>query len=665
MNMSFYLTLAKTNIKKNSKHSIPFILTCICTIMMFYMMCFLTNNKGVSSTGGATGSMLLQEVLFLGTIVIGIFAVIFLLYTNSFLIKQRKKEFALYHILGMEKKHISKIIAIETLIIAVISFSLGIALGIIFSKLMVLLVYSLLSFDVPYGFEISFKSIGITLLVFAAIYSIMLLNNIKQVFFTNTIELLKGSNSGEKEPKTKWLMAAAGIICIGIGYYFAITVKSPVEALPIFLLAVILVIFGTYFIFIAGSIVILKLLRKNKGYYYKTKHFISVSGMIYRMKQNAAGLASICILSTMVLIMISTTTSLYLSLEDNLRYAYPRDLIVTVTDANSKYENGMPDSLIDSIKEAADINQVEMINNIHYSDLSFNALLYNDQLIMQTEYYNDSDSSGISVYFITISDYNSIHNKNISLKENEVLIYTKEFDYKYDNISISNSNFIVKEHLMSIDTLNFRYDTGNRLYIVISDRSVINDNIKTTNFLWRIVYGFDSHSDSEKIISLFDDMLTLVRSGDYGEFLESGYYLGSSEQSRTEFITLYGGLFFLGIFLSILFIMAAVLIMYYKQISEGYDDKKRFEIMQNVGMNHSEIKKSIHSQILLVFFLPIITAGIHVAAAFKLITRLMALLNMTNEKLFLACTLICLLIFAVFYTLVYMLTARTYYKIVK
>lgn len=326
MSKGYYTKLALNNIKKNSKAYIPYILTCIGTIIMFYNMIFLVvvKDMGPISNNGS-----LRFMLLLGTIITGIFSFIFLSYTNNFLIKQRKKEFGLFNILGMEKRHIAKIMFFETFFIGLISLVAGIVGGILISKLMILLLLKIINFKVVFGFEIPVAAVITTLVLFGVIFFVNLIYNILQVHLSKPIELLKGGNVGDREPKTKWVSTIVGILSLGFGYYLALTAKSPLVALNMFFIAVIFVMIGTHNLFKAGSIALLKSLRKNKNYYYKTNHFISVSGMIYRMKQNAAGLANICILSTAVIITLFTTVSLYVGLEDVLRSRYPRNIVIT------------------------------------------------------------------------------------------------------------------------------------------------------------------------------------------------------------------------------------------------------------------------------------------------------------------------------------------------
>lgn len=665
MNKFFYPKLAATNLKKNNKTYVPYIITCICTVMMFYMMYTLSVNDGLDKMKGGDS---LKILLNLGNYVIGIFAVIFLTYTNSFLIKRRKKEFGLFNILGMEKRHLSIIMFYETIYVSVISLIIGILGGIALSKIMFLILLKILDFQVQMGFFISINGIITSLLLFGGIFFFTLLNNMRQIHLANPIELLKGGNLGEKEPKTKWLLVLIGILALGGGYYISLTTENPMKALYLFFVAVILVIIGTYCLFTAGSIALLKLLRKNKSYYYKTKHFISVSGMIYRMKQNAVGLANICILSTMVLVMLSTTVSLYVGMEDIIAERYPRQIMIT-TKESSKESDTILSNRIEEVLKKNDVTPMNSINYLYFNVLAtlegtkFNA---NQEEIGQ----NFGGDSFSYVTFISLEDYNRVIGENNSLENNEVLMYTSG-RYSSEIFAILDKIFQIKEKadkkIIDLAGSNVYF---NNYYVVVKDYGVLEELVAAFNEInitnednyynqtISSYYGFDTEANKEDVLKIYEELKN------NSDKLPTSTYVESSVDSKESFLALYGGLFFLGIFLGALFMMATILIIYYKQISEGYDDKERFQIMQKVGLSKEEVKKTIHSQVLTVFFLPLITAVIHIVFAFPVITRLLAMLNLTNVTLFGIFTGITILIFAIVYGIVYSITAREYYKIV-
>lgn len=671
MSRFFYFKLAITNIKKNAKTYVPYIITSILTICMFYIICSLSNNPDLTK---ATGTSTMSEVLFLGTIVCGIFAVIFLFYTNSFLMKRRKKEFGLYNILGMEKKHISRVVLCETLIISVISLVLGLLIGILFDKLMLLLLLSMFSVKIPLGFYISSTSLSTTFVLFAAIFVLIFLNSIRQIHLAKPIELLQGSSVGEKEPKAKCFIALLGFICLGTGYYIAVTTTNPIAALTLFFVAVILVIIGTYLVFTAGSIVLLKTLRKNKNYYYKTKNFISVSGMIYRMKQNAVGLANICVLSTMVLVMLSSTFSLWYGMNDIVDNYYPREFQFSPSGHSSKDIKNLKAWVNNTLD---DFNQ-EPTDILEYTTLNFACIDKGDTFVVDkanSTYANTVDNIS-TLSFVTLNDYNKIYNSNVKLNDDEVLICSNREKYTEPILKIFNYTFKIKDTFENFPTDQYVAANVAKNHVVVVKNI---DILKNINKLQQKVYGdmasdikylyfFNVDTNAENILKInnkFTDEMQAM--ANYPEGTNKYIYQGKidcREDSRNNLIALNGGLLFIGVFLGVLFMIATILIMYYKQISEGYDDKERFAIMQKVGISHKEIKKSIHSQVLTVFFLPLIVAGIHIAFAFPFITKILAILNLTNIKLFAIATCGSFLIFAIFYGIVYRITARSYYKIV-
>ncbi len=660
MSKSFYFKLAAENIKKNSKTYIPFMLTCIITIAMFYIILSLSGNPGIAAMRGASFITMFMSI---GSVTVGIFAVIFLFYTNSFLIKRRKKEFGLYNILGMEKRHISVVVFIEIFYTAAISLIIGLPGGILLDKLMYLIISRLLNVEVTLGFYVSVESLIASVIFFGAIFFFIFLNTLRQICFSNPIELLKGESMGEREPKTRWLMTVLGVGCLGAGYYISVTTRDIVSAFMMFFLAVILVILGTYMLFTAGSVFILKTLRKNKRYYYKTKHFISVSGLIYRMKQNAAGLANICILSTMVLVMISSTSCLMMGMDEILKENFPYDLTLEVRRA---YWSEDSEEKLSQFDEAVDII-TEYEKEISRADFLY--------VMDFVGYFQDGKvsfegmSSPYFLCFVTAEDYNKAFGGELVLKKGEIAAaplnkddanfnsesinlfgieckIKEKADYFYahngDNNVIAEKAAIILSDIDAMHELSDKY----REFYEISESGYRGDKVININF---------TANDEKRHNAILSDLAE--KTGDF-------VLLTSRADGKYNFLDLYGGLFFLGLFLGTLFIMAAVLIIYYKQISEGYDDKKRFEIMQNVGLSKGEVRASIHSQVLTVFFLPLVMAGIHMTAAFPILKSLLEGMGMTKTWLFLSCTAVSFLVFAVFYIVVYLLTARSYYKIV-
>lgn len=669
MSKGFYTKLAADNIKKNAKTYIPYIITCIITAAMFYIINSLSNNEKIHNIYG--GETILTTLGF-GTYIVAIFAFIFLFYTNSFLMKRRKKEFGIFNILGMEKRHISKVLLFENIYVVILSLVLGIAVGIALDKVMFLVIQKMLGVEYSLGFYISWKSMKDTVLLFGVIFVCIFLNSLRQIHLAKPVELLRGGNVGEKEPKTKWFMAILGVICLAIGYYISITSENPLQSLNLFFIAVILVILGTYFLFIAGSIALLKMLRKNKRYYYKTKHFIAVSGMIYRMKQNAVGLANICILSTMVLVMISSTSSLVFGMNDLLETRYPYDIAVYSEDINNK--NNI--ETVEKVQKLIKDSNADVKNEEEYSYIDF-SILRNKNKFYYPENSNSLNLNDLNkmnlILMISLDDYNSIKSSNETLDENEIIVCSRRKEYEYSTLNLFDKEYKVKKSIK--DSIKNGPFASNNLtegiQIVVKDKSILDetnryikenfdefDENDSDDALVKQLHGFDINGSDDYKKALHDDIEKLLKESNFKGDVEC------RQSQREAFKGLYGGMFFLGIFLGSIFTMATILIIYYKQISEGYEDKERFRIMQNVGMSHTEVKRSIHSQIMTVFFMPLILAGIHVAFAFPIVKRILMILNLLNTNLYVICTIGCFFAFAVIYATIYLLTAKIYYRIV-
>ena len=664
MNKGMYTKLAITNIKNNRQFYFPYLMTGIITVAMFYIMCALESNPGIQSMPGAKD---LGLILRLGIGVIGIFAVIFLFYTNSFIIKRRKKELGIYNILGMEKRHIAKILSKEAFFTAIIAIGGGLVTGVLFHKLACMLLYRMMGFNGGITFSFSKKGVMITAILFAIVYLLTYIYDLFQVQLANPIELLQSGNKGEREPKTKAIMAVLGVLCLGTGYFIAITTKNPIKALTLFFVAVILVIIGTYLLFTAGSIALLKILRRNKGYYYQTKHFTSVSGMIYRMKQNAVGLANICILSTMVLVAVSTTVSLYVGVEDIMKERYPNEINI-----RAYYDTGAPseDSIAPIVEKSVKESGRKIRHEEDYLELYFAAIKDQGQYSLDKEKVKTAGDRVSGFVVLTREDCKKKYNEEIpELAENEVALFTiKKTDM--DTLVLENRSYHVKEIKQFQNTEDFETiaDIMDEYYYVI-----VND-VQDMERLWQLqkdIYQENSSSisrqvrldidgDSEQKKECFENIKTALGP----EQAKARILIDSRQSSLDEFYQIYGGFLFLGLFLGILFLMITVLIIFYKQISEGYDDKERFSIMEKVGMSNDEVKATIRSQVRTVFFLPILMAAIHVGMAFPMIKRLLSLFGLSNTALFAGCMAGTILVFVLIYLLVFLKTSKTYYKIV-
>lgn len=689
MKKGFYPKLAFDGIRKNKKMYLPYILTSIGMVMMYYIIIFLQFSQSIKD---AVQSSTVSEILGLGSWVIAIFSCIFLFYTNSFLIKRRKKEFGLYNILGMDKHNLGIILFWETLIIAVISLVIGLAAGIVFSKLAELIFLNLLKSDVTFDLTVSSQGIGLCAIIFTVINILLFFNSLRQVRFSSAISLVRSEQAGEKPPKGNRLLGILGVLLLGGAYYISLSIKEPLQALTLFFVAVIMVIIGTYLVMISGSVLFCRLLQKNKKYYYKPNHFVSVSSMVYRMKRNGAGLASICILATMVLVMISSTTSLYFGEEDALSIRYPREINIDISTLDTDLEkNGQMDNIISDIKNICKNHDVKGTDAYTYLNGMISGMITDDGKV-ETDINRIDNFSNIalgdfsSVYsfiFIPVDDYNKIMGTSYALKDDEAIIYNYRNDSRYKNNVISfnrgQSFKIVKQ------TDEFVIDTNAAISVTPTMALIVNDidnatkgltynattaqKIENTGISFHRYYCFDAGVSPQQQIELSKDIANYLdgniekyRADTSNRMFRST--VESREQNRLDFFGLYGGLFGLGIILSIVFIFAAVLIIYYKQISEGYEDQSRFEIMQKVGMTKNEIRKSINSQLLTVFFLPLIFAGMHLAFAAPIIKKLLLLFNLTNLNLFIVTILISFAAFALFYMIVYKITSSAYYKIV-
>ena len=676
MNSSMYLKLAFTNIKKNKNTFFPFGLSCGTMIAMFYMLLSISNQAAESTFyGGRT----MSSILNLGIWVCGIFSAIVIFYTNGFLLKRRNKELGLYSVLGMEKRHIGKILIWEIILTGLISLFSGLLGGLLFSKMTFLVLLNLMDLGTSFEFGISINAVLLTILIFSAIFLLIILFNNLYLRRLKPIELLQGSNVGDREPKAKWISAILGALCLSIGYYIAVTTENPIQAISKFFVAVLFVITGTYLLFISGSIVLLKGLKKNKKYYYHKTHFITVSGMMYRMKQNAVGLANICILSTAVMVVLSSTVSLYVGIDDVLCTIFPSDVAINYVyepeedeknNLNFNYDTNL---IADTVQNHALKYNVEVKDIQAYYSFNTDGIINEDNLI--PGYYGLFDT--VYLYALTLDDYRSIgiNGESVAkLYNNEVHILSNNSAYSsMESIAIGKQKFKISsfsESMKLYDKLvNIMGEDTNTILMVVSDFDNLLALQETVNSLRNeeygrssIVYNYEFNltgklSDKEEFNITLRDALNEAD-------IPHVASVDSIFTSRQDTLSIFGSLFFIGIFIGTLFLIATVLIIYYKQISEGFEDRDRFIIMQNVGMGKKEVKVVIKNQIMTIFYLPILLAVVHIIFAFDIIRKMLAVLNLTNVKLFAGCTFGTILIFVIIYGVVYKLTAKTYYKIV-
>ena len=670
-----YPKLAATNIRNNRQFYLPYLLAGGLSVAMLYLVLAMVYNPGLREmNGGQT----VAATLSFGGVIVRVFAAIFLFYTNSFIIKRRKKELGVYNILGMEKKHIAKVLSLEMLFTAVVTIAGGLVFGIVFNKLLTMILYRMTGLNASIPFTISTAGCRSVMITFVVIYVAALCYNLMQIKLANPIELLHSGNKGEREPKTKILITLIGVAALGGGYYLALTVGDAVSAITMFFIAVLLVIVGTYCLFTAGSIALLKLLRKNKKYYYQARHFTTVSGMIYRMKQNAVGLANICILSTMVLVTVSTTVCMYLGIEDILTVRFPKEVIVT-THYAAMPEN--PETIETALDDSLAASGRGILSKCGYLNMSMTAVRREDGFSVTgigagTDY---SISDVVVLDIVTKADYEKLTGESIApLEEGEIAIAAEPF-YEGEILESEDRTYTVKESLAyPTDEEEYLASIANgTAYLIVPDDAEFEGIFETLarnwdservalNINYNLGYEIDGTSE-EKIAaeSAVRDAVALwvSREAQKNEAY-AGCYIEAREENRAEYWALNGGFLFLGLFLGTMFLMVTVLIIFYKQISEGYEDKERYAIMEKVGMSSVEVKHAIRSQVLTVFFLPMAVAVIHIIMAFPMIKLILDAFSLTNTTLFALCVAGTALVFFLIYLLVFVLTSRSYYKIV-
>lgn len=693
MNFLLYPKLAFTGMVKNRRLYVPFMLACSGLMMVFYITAFLANSDFVQELPGGT---MISVILTAGWIVMLVFSAIFMFYTNSFLIKRRKTEFGLYNILGMGKMNIAKILVWETFFTFLASLIVGVSCGVLFSKLSELLLVKMMGGENVYVFNIDFRVIVLEVIIFAAIFVLILLNSLRQIRLSGAIQLLHSQNSGEKPPKANWFAAVLGVIILAAAYTIAVMIKDPVLAITVFLGAVVLVIIASYLLFAAGSVVLCRVLQKNKNYYYKTNHFVSVSQMAFRMRKNGAGLASICILCTMVLVTISATTCLYFGSNDMMRRQFPRDIQLRIVSESDDFAAETKEDWDLAVKDAG-YTQSNLTEYRCLDDWSVNntvAFYIDDKFVEELD--DPRPKNVVYFSFVPLSDFNKVMNTNKTLEPNEAFMVIDSYSgdrYYLDKVPDCFGGVLnVKDYVEGFPS----YQIGSNVSVneeayrtaiipdelfdrIYSDKLAFNTEHKFTvqgydneiigSYVVPVIshiYGFDiPDCDDEEMLSIFEEKYFEMRETLHADKLNPNTcYAQTIARVRPTYFAMYSGLFFLGIVFSIVFIFSAALIMYYKQLSEGYEDKSRFDILQKVGMTKREIHSSINSQVLTVFFLPLIAAGVHTAFAFPMLSKMLMLFGDMNKGFLALVALLCLAIFGVIYTAVYIVTSKAYYKIV-
>lgn len=645
MNHNFYLHMAKDTIIKNKKLYIPFMLSCVLCITMCMMLATLLDPNIVSKIdkGGV-----IEELLSLGKIIVCIFSIIYLFYTSCVLLKTRMKELGLYFVLGMDKKHISKLLKYEYFMISIITIGISCILSVLCGKVLFLLILHILAQPIQFGFVISKSALMEMCIFYIIVFFLLYLYAVININRMNPIQLLNRYRMHEKEPKTKIIRTIIGMVCLVVGYGIALSIDNPLTSLLMFFVAVLLVIIATYLLFSAGSIILFKLLRKNKRYYYQFHHFINVSNMLHRMNHNANSLASICLLSTMILVVASSTTSLWLGNEDILNKRVPRDIVIETRNQQEilKIDNYLKQQ------------HIEIKKPIKYQSLSFTAYQKNDGYTIDTSNLSTVDLLNMETLVIMpLSDFNTIENKNYTLSnDDEVYIYSSKKRYEKSNFTFMNQKYAVKDEITSMqENGNISAEITNSIYVIVKDEKVLEKFYQIQSNYYKqyrsnskYYYAFDTNHQT-----IYEDLLKL----------QLNATIESKSMLRNDMLSLYGGLFFIGIYISILFLAMLVFIMYYKQINEGYQDQQRYKIMQKIGLEKHDVKKIITSQVKTIFYLPLCFSFLHICFAFPFIVKILKVFLLDNVtftfQVFVGnCT-----IFAVTYILIYLMSAKTYYKI--
>lgn len=658
----FYAKLALTNLRKNHRGYLPFLLSMLFLVAVNTISLMLVKNEGMRTLpGGASASMMFG----LGQVIIIIFTVIFSFYTNSFLLKQRKKELGLYNILGLGKREIYQLLLWESLFSFLLVIISGVITGLVLAKFSFLVLHRMIGAGVNFVFYTSFVSIGLLVALFAVVFLLLFVINCFHIHRTNPITLLQGTKKGEEEPKAHWLLALIGLGCLGSAYWIAVTIEAPLAALSQFFIAVLLVIIGTYFLFTTGSIALLKLLKKNAGFYYQTNHFISISSMMYRMKQNAAGLASICILSTMVLVTVATTTSLYIGKQDVENGRYPRDISISTNQHPEQVEK-----IIEDVRKEDSLSFSDKVYLTSTQSMMFLKKKNRYQYIDIDDFYRVKSAKVAMMLFMTAQEYEKQTNQKAELSQDEIYFYPVSGTHSGKQLTLSDQTFQIKKRIDAFPGINQQVELTDSFVVVMANQEVIDrclknwlpKNAKSERHLPKYSFSFNLQNSGEKQQL---DVAHTLRNRLQQEVGVENFKFDDKATFVSENRLITAGFMFLGIIFGGTFILATALIIYYKQISEGLEDRERFEILQKVGMSHQEVKRVISSQILMVFSFPLLMAIIHLCFAFPLIKKLLILFGLVNGQLFLMVCGVVTIVFAVLYFIVYRLTARSYYQLVE
>ena len=654
--------LAVSNLIKNRKLYYPFALAVLLAVTITYLFYSLSLNPNIGKIrGGETISM----TLALGMVVVTIASGIIVLYANSFVMKNRSKELGVYGMLGLEKRHLISMVFKELLIFGSLTLTAGLGLGALFDKLIFALLLKLMKMKVELVSTFQPIVFILVLIVFGAIFLGLIFINAFRIARMNALQLSREKASGEKKGRFLGLQTILGLISLGAGYYLAITVENPLSAVLIFFVAVLLVIFGTYLLFNAGITVFLQILKKNKRYYYQPNNMISVSNLIFRMKKNAVGLATIAILSTMVLVTMSATTSVFKASETFKKVMNPHDFGITGQNVEKEDINKLLDQYASD--KGLTVTKKEVLT---YSNFG----VANQEGTKLTIFEKGQNRVQPKTIFMVFDqkDYENMTGQKLALSGKEVGLFTKNKELQgQKELTLNDQTYTIKEEIKKdfiLEHVPNQYNilTSDYNYLVVPDLKAFLDQYPNSSIFNQYYGGINVTASEEEQLKIADDYSKFVNNFNRELNKEGSYVYGSNlADSSAQVSALFGGVFFIGIFLSIIFMVGTVLVIYYKQISEGYEDRERFIILQKVGLDQKQIKQTINKQVLTVFFLPLLFAFLHLAFAYHMLSLILKVIGVLDATMMLTVTLSICAIFLIVYVLIFMITSRSYRKIVQ
>ena len=654
--------LAVSNLIKNRKLYYPFALAVLLAVTITYLFYSLSLNPNIGKIrGGETISM----TLALGMVVVTIASGIIVLYANSFVMKNRSKELGVYGMLGLEKRHLISMVFKELLIFGSLTLTAGLGLGALFDKLIFALLLKLMKMKVELVSTFQPIVFILVLIVFGAIFLGLIFINAFRIARMNALQLSREKASGEKKGRFLGLQTILGLISMGAGYFLAVTVENPLNAVLIFFVAVLLVIFGTYLLFNAGITVFLQILKKNKRYYYQPNNMISVSNLIFRMKKNAVGLATIAILSTMVLVTMSAATSIFKGSETFKKVMNPHDFGITGQNVEKEDINKLLDQYASD--KGLTVTKKEVLT---YSSFG----VANQEGTKLTIFEKGQNRVQPKTVFMVFDqkDYENMTGQKLALSGKEVGLFTKNKELQgQKELTLNGQNYTIKEEIKKdfiLEHVPNQYNilTSDYNYLVVPDLKAFLDQYPNSSIFNQYYGGMNVTASEEEQLKLADDYAKFLNNFNRELNKEGSYVYGSNlADSSAQMSALFGGVFFIGIFLSIIFMVGTVLVIYYKQISEGYEDRERFIILQKVGLDQKQIKQTINKQVLTVFFLPLLFAFLHLAFAYHMLSLILKVIGVLDATMMLTVTLSICAIFLIVYVLIFMITSRSYRKIVQ